>query len=71
MKITDTMKKTWSHLIGSGMTPEGTAGLMGNLYAESGIIPNRVEMLCLQRLKKAGKYYTNATYMAFLNDGIN
>lgn len=69
MKITDTMKKTWAHLIGSGMTPEGAAGLMGNLFAESGIIPIRVETLCLQRLREAGKYYTNATYTAFVDDG--
>lgn len=69
MQITDTMKKTWAHLINSGMTPEGVAGLMGNLYSESGIIPNRVEMLCLQRLREAGKYYTDATYTAFVDDG--
>ena len=69
MKITDTMKKTWSHLTGAGMSPEGAAGLMGNLYSESGIIPIRVETLCLQRLREAGKYYTNATYTAFVDDG--
>lgn len=69
MKITDTMIKTWSHLIGSGMTPEGVAGLMGNLYSESGIIPTRVETLCLQRLREAGKLYTDATYTAFVDDG--
>lgn len=69
MKITDTMKKTWEHLIKAGMTKEGAAGLMGNLYSESGIIPNRVEMLCLQRLREAGKLYTDATYTAFVDDG--
>jgi len=69
MKITDTMKKTWSHLISSGMTKEGAAGLMGNLYSESGIIPTRVETLCLQRLREAGKLYTDATYTAFVDDG--
>lgn len=69
MQITEVMRKTWSHLIGSGMTPEGVAGLMGNLYAESGIIPTRVETLCLQRLREAGKLYTDATYTAFVDDG--
>ena len=69
MKITETMEKTWSHLIGSGMTPEGAAGLMGNLYSESGIIPTRVETLCLKRLREAGKLYTDATYTAFVDDG--
>lgn len=69
MQITEVMRKTWAHLISSGMTKEGAAGLMGNLFAESGIIPNRVEMLCLQRLREAGKYYTDATYTAFVDDG--
>ena len=69
MQITEVMRKTWEHLISSGMTPEGVAGLMGNLFAESGIIPIRVETLCLQRLREAGKYYTNATYTAFVDDG--
>lgn len=43
--------------------------MMGNLYAESGVIPNKVENLCLQRLREAGKYYTDATYTAFVDDG--
>ena len=49
MNITDTMRTVWAYLI-KYMTPEGAAGVMGNLYAESGIIPNRVEILCLKRL---------------------
>ena len=43
--------------------------MMGNLYAESGCIPNKVEDLCLQRLREAGRYYTDATYTAFVDDG--
>lgn len=66
---TDAMRKTWDYLVSSGMTPQGAAGMMGNLYAESGIIPNRVEVLCLQRLREVGKYYTDATYTAFVDDG--
>ena len=69
MAFTDVMEKVWKHLIAAGMTKEGAAGTMGNLYAESGIIPARVEILCLQRLKEAGKIYTNATYTAFVDDG--
>ena len=53
--MTETMQKTWKYLISAGLTPAGAAGMMGNLYAESGIIPNRVEILCLKRLKEAGK----------------
>ena len=67
--ITDTMRKVWKHLISAGLTPEGAAGVMGNLYAESGIIPNRVEILCLQRLREIGKHYTDATYTALVDDG--
>ena len=68
MTITDTMRTVWAYLI-KYMTPEGAAGVMGNLYAESGIIPNRVEILCLKRLKEQGKVYTDATYTAFVDDG--
>ena len=68
MTITDTMRTVWAYIC-KYMTPEGAAGVMGNLYAESGIIPNRVETLCLTRLKEAGKVYTNATYTAFVDDG--
>ena len=68
MNITDTMRTVWAYLI-KYMTPEGAAGVMGNLYAESGIIPNRVEILCLQRLKEIGKHYTDATYTALVDDG--
>ena len=68
MTITDTMRTVWAYLI-KYMTPEGAAGVMGNLYAESGVIPNRVEILCLKRLKEQGKVYTNATYTAFVDDG--
>ena len=67
--LTETMQKTWKNLISAGLTPAGTAGMMGNLYAESGIIPNRVEVLCLKRLKEVGKIYTDATYTAFVDDG--
>lgn len=69
MTITEDMRKVWRYLIDAGMTPEGVAGVMGNLYAESGIIPNRVEILCLTRLKEQGKVYTDATYTAFVDDG--
>ena len=68
MTITDTMRTVWKYLT-KHMTPEGVAGVMGNLYAESGIIPKRVEILCLKRLKEQGKVYTDATYTAFVDDG--
>ena len=67
--FTETMDKVWTRLIKAGMTKAGAAGMMGNMYAESGIIVNRVEELCLLRLKAAGKHYTHATYTAFVDDG--
>ena len=65
----DTAKKVWTYLLRAGLTPEGAAGLMGNIFAESGMIPERVEILCLKRLKEQGKIYTDATYTAFVDDG--
>ena len=65
----ETARKVWTYLLRAGLTPEGAAGLMGNIYAESGMIPNRVEILCLRRLKEQGKIYTDATYTAFVDDG--
>ena len=67
----DEMKaKAWKFLRSQGLTEEGTAGLMGNLERESdGFYPNRVEYLCLRRLKEQGKIYTHATYTAFVDDG--
>lgn len=63
-------RKAWAFFLAQGLTKEGTAGLMGNLVAESaGFYPNRVEFLCLRRLREAGKIYTDATYTAFVDDG--
>lgn len=67
--MAETAKKAWEYLIKNGLTEAGAAGLLGNLQAESGIIPNRVEILCLKRLKEHGKIYTDATYTAFVDDG--
>lgn len=68
--FTDTMKKVWDYLTAHGMTEAGAAGMMGNMYAESGIIPNRVEILCLKRIKEYfGTTYTDATYTAAVDSG--
>lgn len=64
------METAWKFFIGKGLTEAGAAGLMGNLYAESaGFHPNRVEFLCIRRLKEAGKIYTDTTYTAAVDDG--
>ena len=36
-------EQIFNFLIGKGMTPAGAAGLMGNLYAESGLKPTNLE----------------------------
>ena len=59
----------WSYLINAGLTPFGAAGLMGNLNAESGLLPERVEILCLQRLKENGQIYTDETYTEAVDCG--
>ena len=59
----------WNKLIEAGMTPQGAAGLLGNIYAESGIIANRVETLCLKRLREAGQNYTDESYTAGVDNG--
>lgn len=39
----DNAQKVWNYLIGKGLTPQQTAGVMGNMEGESGINPRRVE----------------------------
>ena len=69
MTITDTILTVWKYLT-KYMTPEGAAGVMGNLYAESGVQPVCLENLCIKRYKeRQGKVYTSATYAALVDDG--
>ena len=62
-------ERVWNYLYENIGNKFGVAGLMGNLYAESGLIFNRVEMLCLKRLKENGKTYTDASYTADVDSG--
>ena len=57
-------EKIWNYLKGAGLNSFGTAGLMGNLYAESGLIPNNVENLYEKRLG-----VTDASYTAAVDSG--
>ena len=57
-------EKIWNYLKGAGLNDFGTAGLMGNLYAESGLIPNNVENLYEKRLG-----VTDASYTAAVDSG--
>ena len=52
------------------MTPQGACGLMGNQYSESaGFLSNRVEFLCIKRLKESGKVYTDESYTKAVDTG--
>jgi hypothetical protein len=43
--VVDTAKVIWDFFMGKGLTAAGTAGLMGNLSAESGLLPNNLRTL--------------------------
>lgn len=59
-------KQIWDYLSGKGLPAAGIAGLMGNLYAESGLKPNNLENLCEKRLDYK---YTDETYTAAVDCG--
>lgn len=59
----------WNYLYKQIGNSYGVAGLMGNIYAESGMIPNRVEVLCLNRLKEHGQTWNDETYTAAIDNG--
>lgn len=68
--INEFAKKAYKKFISSGMTQEGACGMLGNIYAESGMIANRVEILCLKRIKEYyGITYTDETYTAAVDSG--
>lgn len=68
----NTEEKIWSYLKGQGLTDAGTAGLMGNLYAESGLRPNNLQNSYEGKLGMADAEYTElvdkGVYTNFGND---
>lgn len=64
VKGTDNEKYIWDALHAAGFNTYGIAGLMGNLYAESGLIPTNMQN---SYEKKLG--YTDATYTAAVDSG--
>ena len=67
-----TDERIWSYLKGQGMTDAGAAGVMGNLYAESGLRPNNLQNSYEGKLGMADAEYTemvdHGTYQNFGND---
>ena len=60
----ETDKKIWYFLINKGLNEYGTAGVMGNFYAESGLKSNNLQN---SYEKKLG--YTDETYTAAVDNG--
>lgn len=69
MKLTDEMKFVWDFFKRKGITRFGVSGLMGNLYAESEIKPNKLEQLCINRYAQNGILFTDATYTLGIDNG--
>lgn len=57
-------ERIWNFCIGKGMSKYGAAGLMGNIYAESGLVPTNLQN---SFEKKLG--YTDAAYTAAVDNG--
>lgn len=64
LKGNNNEEKIWNYLIDKGLTAAGTAGLMGNLYAESALIPNN-----LQNTYEKSLGYTDTSYTAAVDNG--
>lgn len=66
-------EKIWNFLIGKGLSAHGVAGLMGNLYAESGLRPDNLQNCYERPLGYSDEAYTKATdsgaYPRFELDG--
>lgn len=69
----DNAQKIWDKLISAGLTPAGAAGLMGNLYAESGLNPQNLQNSFEKKLGLSDADYTAAVdcgaYGSFVTDG--
>ncbi len=65
-------EKIWNFLICKGMNAYGTAGLMGNLYAESGLNPKNLQNFFEKKLGMTDAAYTKAvdsgSYDNFIRD---
>lgn len=66
------VEKIWNFLIKNYENPFGVAGLMGNLYAESGLNPQNLQNTYEKKLGMSDAEYTNAvdtgTYSNFVKD---
>lgn len=72
LKGSTTEEKIWNFLKSKGLTSAGTAGLMGNLFAESGLNPINLQDSYEKSLGYTNNSYTiavdNGKYKNFAND---
>lgn len=72
LKGTNAEEKIWNFLIGKGLNAFGAAGLMGNLYAESGLNPKNLQNSFEKKLGMTDDAYTsavdNGSYDNFVRD---
>lgn len=65
-------KRIWDYLLGKIGNPFGVAGLMGNLYAESGLRPDNLQNTYEKKLGMSDASYTaavdNGSYTNFIKD---
>lgn len=73
LKGATTEEKIWLFLSGKGLNDYGIAGMMGNLYAESGLNPKNLQQTYEKKLKMTDEDYTyevdGGTYKNFEKDG--
>ena len=73
LKGSTTEEKIWNYLVGNGLSKCGAAGLMGNLYAESGLRPTNLQNSFEKKLGFTDDTYTtsvdNGDYQNFVRDG--
>ncbi len=71
MSVTDD-KKIWDFLKGKGLNDYAIAGVMGNLYAESGLVPTNLQNTYEKKFDMTDAQYTaavdNGSYTNFVKD---
>lgn len=72
VKVTAQPETIWKFFKNKGLTDSGIAGLMGNLYAESALLPNNLQNSYSSKLGLSDEQYTaqvdNGTYTNFVRD---
>ncbi len=67
-------EQIWNYLKSKGLSNHGTAGFMGNLFAESGLEPKKLQIMTGKKLNYTDDSYTQAvdddSYHNFVNDSV-